>query len=205
MKQSHREQLGISLKLLLFVGLFFNLNFEVKAKRNLVSQEMHNANGLNFNDRMSKIEAENEQHKTEISILKTVVEEDKKAIAILTIKVDEEHEAVNHLKSHIERLENSALNYLNTKQSSGNPTSSKTRNKREAGNKAPAKSTKNQCTESSKLCTFYFPDHPDALSARNSTISQNKKFSNSDSYSNGSKSIMSPCSSSRPFGRFESN
>jgi len=196
MKQTHRKQLGISLKLFLFVGLFFNLYFEVVAKRNLAPQEMCNGDGLNLNDRMSKIEAENQQHKTEISLLKTVVEDDKKAIAILTIKVDEEHATVNQLKSHIERLEKSALNSSTTKESMGNPTNSKTRNKRGAGNTATSKLFKNQCSDSSRLCTFYFPDHPDALNARNSTISQNTKFSNLDSNSNGGKWINNQCSES---------
>ena len=187
------EPLRILLKISLLFGLAYNVNYKAaEAKENSGLQQSLNGKGLTLDERMSRIEEENRQHKTEISLLKSVVEEDKKAIATLTIKVDEEHATVNYLKTHIERLEKSALCNSDAKESVENCTiSSKTRKKRE-GNPKTAKLVANTCADSSRLCTFYYPDHPDALRARNSISSQNKNFLNSSS-SSGRQGINDQC------------
>lgn len=56
MKQRNRKQFGISLKFVLLVALFLNFYFEAVAKESIGSKDMHYGDGVDFNDRMSKIE-----------------------------------------------------------------------------------------------------------------------------------------------------
>ena len=63
------------------------------------SQELHNSDDLNLHEGLSKLEAENQQHNTEISILKTKSEEDKKIMALLTVKVDDSLNSLSKLEA----------------------------------------------------------------------------------------------------------
>lgn len=99
----HKEKLKtlrIPVKIALLIGLSFNLYFNVHAKEyQASSQELHNSDDLNVHERLSKLEAENQQHKTEVSILKTRSDEDKKAMALLTVKVDDSLNSLSKLEA----------------------------------------------------------------------------------------------------------
>ena len=111
MKMDQLKTFKIPLKFALLICLFYNLYFTVEAKGNPTDFKLYHSEGLDLNVRMSKIEAENQQHKTDISLLKAVVEEDKKSIALLTIKIDDGLNSISKLESENvkKETENNAL------------------------------------------------------------------------------------------------
>lgn len=101
----------VLLKFSLLVGLSYSLYFSAEGKRISPHHELHNGKGLSLNDRMSKIEAENQENTAAISLLKTTVDEEKKSMARLEIKVDFGLNSISQLKSENikQKTESSAL------------------------------------------------------------------------------------------------
>lgn len=100
MSKGKLKTLMIPVKIVLLFGLSFNLYFNVNAKGNqTLRKESDNNDALNIYERMSKIEAENQQHRAEISLLRTKTDENKKHTALLTIKVDEGLNSLSELES----------------------------------------------------------------------------------------------------------
>ena len=107
MQKEKLKTIRIPVKFALLIGLFFNLYFNVDAiGYQASSQELHNSDDLNLHERLSKLEAENQEHKTEISMLKTKSEEDKKNVALLTVKVDDSLNSLSKLGAENSILKN---------------------------------------------------------------------------------------------------
>ncbi len=85
MKKAKLETLQFFLKLAIIVGLPYN--FRIQSEANEHKAEINTTDWLDLKERMSKIEAENVQHKTEIAFLKTTIGEDRYAIKELDGRV----------------------------------------------------------------------------------------------------------------------
>jgi len=108
-----KDLLRILLKIYLLSGLTYNLHYNTaEAKENLNLKQLSTEKGLTMEERMSKIEAENHQHKTEISLLKTKLDNGINSISkledensVLKIKIYEDSKEIQELNDRVARLE----------------------------------------------------------------------------------------------------
>lgn len=112
--------LGILLRIFLLFGLAYNLYYKTaEAKENSYFQQLSTEKGLTLDERMSKMEADNQQQKTEMSFLKEKLEnginsiskleaknmEQKKENSVLKSKIVEDSKEIQELNGRVAKLE----------------------------------------------------------------------------------------------------
>lgn len=116
---------------------------------------------LTLNERMLKLEAKNQKQENEIHSLTATVKEDKKEIS--------------HLKGRIEQLESKYE--LNSSDDAFN--GGKLKHRREVASSSSRPKENEKCARSSKSCTFFYPDNPDAIiNTKNFFVKNVQKYFN---------------------------
>jgi len=115
---------------------------------------------------MLKLETKSQKQENQISSLTTTVQEDKNEI--------------NHLKRRLDQIERKYE--LDSSEDEFN--GGKTKHRREAAVSSSRPKENEKCSGSSKRCTFFYPDNPDAIVNTSNFLVKNvqKYFNNSNEY-----------------------